>query len=832
MKKFLSLQMALLLLLGALFCVPASAASNSDGSFYYEKDGDYYSVTSVSSSLSGAITIPAEYKGLPVKKIGSYAFERNSAITEITLSDNITDIYEAAFQDCSSLKKVKGGKKLEYIDDGAFFGCKMLESIYISQTVNRIGSMAFRHCSKLKKISLNDGMKIHSRAFDDSGIYNTKSNWKNNLFYIDNYFICAKENIKGKISIKEGIEYTSECTFLNNDKITGITFPDSLKEIGKEFLYNCNKIESIIIPDNVSVIGSNAFTISGGLKSVVLGKNVKTVANGVFSNCYNLTSVKFNSKLRTLGNMAFINCSKLESVKLPASLKTIGSKAFYGCDRLSKITIPSGINRISSNAFDETNYYYNEANWESGVLYIGTNLIRADEAINTNYTIKSGTKLIASGAFKNCTKLKAVIIPDTVDYIPNSAFYGCSKLSFIKIPDSVTKIGGYAFYNCRNLSAVSIPGTVETIEDRAFYSMKALYIPKTVKALEGRVVGKSTVVYGVSGSAAEEYCSSKGNDFISTKKHKHSYIEVEHSVKSVNTPGIKFKKCDKCGRLISFKTEKQLTPATVKLTKITNKNYGVQLEWKKTAGADSYKIYRKVNSGKSWTYVTTISDSTTYVDYNAKNNTKYTYTVRARNEGGSGSYNKTGLTTVFVSAPAPTKLENTTSGIKVTWKKVSGADNYYLYKKELTDSSAKWVKVSKLKGNVTSYVDEDVKSGKDYAYEMRATNGSYKSDTTEVCDIPFIKRLKTPTAKSIASSKSGVTVKWGKVTGADGYYVYRKTGSGEYSKIATVEGNSKVSYLDKSAKKGKTYTYKIRAYSGVASSKSASSKTLKITDKY
>ena len=808
MKKFLSVQMALLLLLGALFCVPASAASNSDGSFYYEKSDDYYYITRVSSSLSGAITIPAEFKGLPVKKIGEYAFENKTAITEITLSDSITYIGFCAFEGCTKLKNVKGGKNLEYIDDGAFFDCKALE-----------------------KFSLNDGTKVYASAFDNSGLYNNKSNWKNNLFYIGNYFIRAKKGTKGKISIKEGTEYTSVYTFQNNQDITGVTFPASLKEIGEAFLYNCNSVTSVVIPENITVIKARTFSCSG-IKSVTLGKNVKTIEAGAFSYCHSLTSINFNSKLRTLGSGAFMNCIKLKSVTLPKSLRTIGSRAFYGCDKLSEITISSGINRISSNAFDKTEYYYNKDIWESGVLYIGTNLIRADESINTNYAIKDGTKVIASGAFKNCTKLKSVIIPNTVDYIPNSAFYGCSKLSFIKIPDNVTKIGGYAFYNCQNLSAVSIPETVESIEDRAFYSMKALYIPKTVKALEGRVVSKNTVVYGVSGSVAEEYCSSKGNNFISTKTHKHSYIEVEHSVKSSYTPGIKFKKCDECGRLISFKTEKQLTPATVKLTKITNKSYGVKLEWKKVAGADSYKVYRKVNSGKSWSYVTTLSDRTTYADYDVKNNTKYTYTVRAQNEAGSGSYNKTGVTTVFVSAPVPTKLENTSSGIKVTWKKVSGADNYYLYRKELTDSSSKWVKVSKLKSKVTSYVDEDVKSGKDYAYKMKAVNGSYKSDFTEPVDIPHIKRLKTPAAKSVASSKSGVTVKWGKVTGAEGYYVYRKTGSGEYTKIATVEGNSKVSYLDKTAKKGKTYIYKIRAYSGVASSKSASSKTLKITDKY
>ena len=85
--------------------------------------------------------------------------------------------------------------------------------------------------------------------------------------------------------------------------------------------------------------------------------------------------------------------------------------------------------------------------------------------------------------------------------------------------------------------------------------------------------------------------------------------------------------------------------------------------------------------------------------------------------------------------------------------------------------------------------------------------------------------MKTP-----SSTKKGIVLKWNKITGADGYMVYRKTGSGSYSKIATVKGNTKVTYTDKSAKKGKTYTYKIKVYK--SKTYSAYSNAKKIKDKY
>jgi hypothetical protein len=66
--------------------------------------------------------------------------------------------------------------------------------------------------------------------------------------------------------------------------------------------------------------------------------------------------------------------------------------------------------------------------------------------------------------------------------------------------------------------------------------------------------------------------------------------------------------------------------------------------------------------------------------------------------------------------------------------------------------------------------------------------------------------------------------------GADGYIIYRKTGTGSYKKLATVDGKSTVKYLDKSAKKGTTYSY--RVYAKYNSYKSSYKSSLSIKDKY
>ena len=65
------------------------------------------------------------------------------------------------------------------------------------------------------------------------------------------------------------------------------------------------------------------------------------------------------------------------------------------------------------------------------------------------------------------------------------------------------------------------------------------------------------------------------------------------------------------------------------------------------------------------------------------------------------------------------------------------------------------------------------------------------------------------------------------MTGAAGYIVYRKTGSGSFARIADIKSGTTVSYTDKTAASGTTYTYTVRAYNGNTMSAWNSTKTVK-----
>lgn len=98
-------------------------------------------------SASGTVTVPAQWNGLPVTSIHSYAFDNCSGVTKIILPDSI-----------------------KTIENFAFFSCGMLE-ISIPASVSTIGASAFYGCKALKKLALPEGLKTISRQlFTYSGV--------------------------------------------------------------------------------------------------------------------------------------------------------------------------------------------------------------------------------------------------------------------------------------------------------------------------------------------------------------------------------------------------------------------------------------------------------------------------------------------------------------------------------------------------------------------------------------------------------------------------------------------------------------------------------------
>ncbi len=104
----------------------------------------------------------------------------------------------------------------------------------------------------------------------------------------------------------------------------------------------------------------------------------------------------------------------------------------------------------------------------------------------TNITIPNSVTSIGNATFHNCISLTSITIPNSVTSIGDWAFNDCRSLTSITIPNSVKSIGSDAFSGCRLLTSITIPNSVTSIGDWAFYNCRSLTritIPNSVTSI-------------------------------------------------------------------------------------------------------------------------------------------------------------------------------------------------------------------------------------------------------------------------------------------------------------------------------------------------------------
>lgn len=96
-----------------------------------------------------------------------------------------------------------------------------------------------------------------------------------------------------------------------------------------------------------------------------------------------------------------------------------------------------------------------------------------------------GVKNIGLYAFRNCSKLTDINMPNSVTLIGNYSFAGCSKLASVVMTDSVTRIGNSAFASCTALTNITLSENLTEIGVQAFQSagLTSITIPSKVAVI-------------------------------------------------------------------------------------------------------------------------------------------------------------------------------------------------------------------------------------------------------------------------------------------------------------------------------------------------------------
>jgi len=183
---------------------------------------------------------------------------------------------------------------------------------------------------------------------------------------------------------------------------------------------------------------------------------------------------------------------KLLPVKLVAILNEIPNKELL--EASSCADAPECILRIRNEVFDfyeEVNAFRDCSGLTSIAIPEGVTSIREGAfhgcSSLTSATIPKGVTRIEHNAFKGCCSLTSVVISQGVISIGKNAFSNCSTLTSIAIPQGVTHIGDYAFFDCSSLISIDIPQSVADIGKGAFASCPSLLsvvIPHGVTRIE------------------------------------------------------------------------------------------------------------------------------------------------------------------------------------------------------------------------------------------------------------------------------------------------------------------------------------------------------------
>ena len=213
------------------------------------------------------------------KRYGYSPFNAKSRLSAVTLSNNVTNIHNYMFNECTSLVNITIPNSVTSIATYAFYGCTSLANITIPNSVTSIGTYAFYGCTSLANITI-----------------------PNSVTSIGTYAFYG-------------------CTTLAN-----ITIPNSVTSIGTYAFSGCTSLKDLCIEDTtatLSIADKNAFN-ECPLEHIYMGRNL---SNTPFN--ASLISITIGKEVTSIANAAFSSCTSLKELIIAKSDKYLSMGYAY-----------------------------------------------------------------------------------------------------------------------------------------------------------------------------------------------------------------------------------------------------------------------------------------------------------------------------------------------------------------------------------------------------------------------------------------------------------------------------------------------------------------------
>jgi len=260
------------------------------------------------------------------------------------------------------------------------------------------------------------------------------------------------------------------------------------------------------------------------------------------------------------------------------------------------------------------------------------------------------------------------------------------------------------------------------------------------------------------------------------------------------------------GMTVSYAASKLPAPKT-KISTVASSGKP-RLTWDAVKGAKKYEVYRATSKNGKYSRMATGS-TPKYTNTSATPGATYYYKVRAVDaKGNKGAFSSVKYITCDCARPVVSIGRSSSAGKpRLTWKAVSGASKYWVYRATSKNGTYKLIKTT----TGTSYTNSSAVNGKTYYYKVKAVckasvNGNSALSTAKSAAAG---NTKITVTLELNASSGKPTVKWNEVDGAAEYEVYRaESKNGTYKRMAT---ETSTKYTNTSAVPGKTYYYKVRA---------------------